>query len=43
MDSRPGISLGDARERLVRHAVYRLVDSPERMRAFMEHHVFAVW
>jgi hypothetical protein len=40
---RPGIDLGDARDRLVRHPVYRLVDSPERMRRFMEHHVFAVW
>jgi len=40
---RPAIALGDARERLVRHPVYQLVDRPERMRAFMEHHVFAVW
>jgi hypothetical protein len=41
--SRPGIDLGDARDLLVRHPVYRLVDSPTRMRRFMEHHVFAVW
>ncbi|MFM8985445.1 MAG: DUF3050 domain-containing protein, partial [Planctomycetia bacterium] len=41
--ARPGIDLGDVRERLVRHPVYKLVDSPERMRRFMEHHVFAVW
>ena len=40
---RPGVVLGDARERLVRHPLYRLVDRPERMRTFMEHHVFAVW
>jgi len=42
-DPRLGIALGDARERLVSHSVYRLVDSPARMRVFMEHHVFAVW
>ncbi|NDC53199.1 MAG: DUF3050 domain-containing protein [Planctomycetia bacterium] len=39
----PGIDLGDARDRLVHHRLYALVDSPERMRLFMEHHVFAVW
>ncbi len=43
VSARPGIDLGDARERLVRHPVYELVNSPERMRRFMEHHVFAVW
>jgi len=40
---RPQIDLGDARDRLVRHRLYRLVDSPERLRAFMAVHVFAVW
>ena len=37
------IDLGDARERLVRHRIYGLVDSAERLRRFMESHVFAVW
>ena len=37
------IELGDARERLVRHRIYGLVDSGDRLRRFMESHVFAVW
>ena len=42
--SRPAsIDLGDARERLVRHRIYRLVNSAARLRRFMESHVFAVW
>jgi hypothetical protein len=43
--SRPArvIDLGDARERLVRHRIYGLVDSGDRLRRFMESHVFAVW
>jgi hypothetical protein len=39
----PAIDLGDARDRLVAHRLYALVDSPDRLRRFMEHHVFAVW
>jgi hypothetical protein len=38
-----GIDLGDCRTRLVGHPIYRLVDSPDRLRRFMEHHIFAVW
>ena len=34
---------GDFRDRLVSHPVYRLVDGPDRLRRFMESHVFAVW
>lgn len=37
------IDLGGARERLVRHPLYARIDSPGRLRQFMEHHVFAVW
>ncbi len=37
------IELGDSRERLVQHPIYKLVDSPQRMRAFMEAHIWAVW
>jgi hypothetical protein len=37
------IDLGDARERLVRHRIYGLVNSAARLRRFMESHVFAVW
>jgi hypothetical protein len=40
---RLGIDVGDARERLVSHRLYALVNTPERLRWFMEHHVFAVW
>jgi hypothetical protein len=36
-------ALADARERLMRHALYGQVDSLPRIRVFMEHHVFAVW
>ena len=41
--SRSVIDLGDARERLVRHRIYGLVNSAARLRRFMESHVFAVW
>jgi hypothetical protein len=41
--ARPAIDLGDCRSRLVGHPIYRLVDSPDRLRRFMEHHIFAVW
>jgi hypothetical protein len=37
------IDLGETRERLVRHPIYSLIDRPDRLRLFMEHHVFAVW
>lgn len=37
------IAVGDARTRLVGHPLYALVDGPERLRRFMEAHVFAVW
>ncbi|MDA8042284.1 MAG: DUF3050 domain-containing protein, partial [Pirellulales bacterium] len=37
------IELGDSRERLVQHPIYNLVNSPERMRTFMESHIWAVW
>jgi len=42
-DRHLAIELGDARERLVRHRIYRLVTSAARLRRFMESHVFAVW
>jgi len=38
-----GIDLGDLRERLVSHPLYGLIDGPDRLRRFMESHVFAVW
>jgi hypothetical protein len=37
------IDVGDLRERLVSHRLYGLVNTPERLRRFMEYHVFAVW
>ena len=37
------IDLGDLRQRLLAHPIYAMVDSPARLRRFMEHHVFAVW
>ena len=33
----------DARQRLLRHPIYRRVDGPEAIRTFLETHVFAVW
>jgi hypothetical protein len=32
-----------ARERLLLHSIYRAVDTPEKLRTFMEDHVYAVW
>ena len=37
------IDLGDLREQLVAHPLYGLIDNPDRLRRFMESHVFAVW
>ena len=31
------------REELLKHPVYREINTPERVRIFMQHHVFAVW
>lgn len=33
----------DLREGLVKHPVYEKVNTPEKVRIFMKHHVFAVW
>ena len=40
---KPGIDLGDTRSRLVSHRIYGLVDGPDKLRRFMESHIFAVW
>ena len=37
------VDLGGLRLRLLAHPIYAMVDSPKRLRRFMEHHVFAVW
>jgi len=37
------IDLGDARDRLLAHRLYAAVDTPEKLRRFMEFHVYAVW
>jgi hypothetical protein len=37
------IDLGATRELLVEHPLYALIDRADRLRLFMEHHVFAVW
>jgi len=37
------IELGDSRQRLLTHRLYSMVDRPERIRQFMEAHVWAVW
>ena len=39
----PSIDLGDARDRLLAHRLYASVDSPKKLRRFMEFHVYAVW
>ncbi|MBC7798633.1 MAG: DUF3050 domain-containing protein [Pyrinomonadaceae bacterium] len=31
------------REKLVNHDIYEMLDAPEKIRVFMQHHVFAVW
>lgn len=35
--------LTEARTRLIGHPLYKSLDTPERARLFMKHHVFAVW
>jgi Protein of unknown function (DUF3050) len=35
--------IADARRRLIEHPLYEEVNSVERLRTFMSHHVFAVW
>ena len=35
--------LGELRERLDHHPIYRAVDSLPRLRCFMEHHIYSVW
>ncbi|MGA1617220.1 MAG: DUF3050 domain-containing protein [Pirellulales bacterium] len=37
------IELADSRQRLLAHPIYQMVDRPERIRRFMEAHVWAVW
>lgn len=37
------IELGDSRDRLLAHRLYGLVDRPDRIRRFMEAHIWAVW
>ena len=36
-------SLGSLREQLVNHRLYDQIETPDDLRIFMEHHVFAVW
>jgi hypothetical protein len=35
--------IADARRRLVEHSIYHELNSVDRLRTFMSHHVFAVW
>ncbi len=35
--------IADVRAELLRHHLYKIFDSPEKVRVFMENHVFAVW
>jgi hypothetical protein len=37
------IDLGDTRDRLLAHRLYDTVDTPDKLRRFMEFHVYAVW
>ncbi len=32
-----------SRQKLLQHPIYKAIDSPEKVRIFMQHHVFAVW
>ena len=36
-------SISPLRQRLIDHPIYQAIHSPESLRCFMEHHVFAVW
>lgn len=36
-------TVDEARQRLIAHPLYAEIDSPEDVRVFMKHHVFAVW
>ncbi|MDO6429737.1 DUF3050 domain-containing protein [Flavitalea sp. BT771] len=36
-------ALAPTRDRLIAHPVYQRIQSPEALRLFMQHHVFAVW
>jgi hypothetical protein len=35
--------ISNVRDQLLEHDIYRILSTPERIRVFMEHHVFAVW
>ena len=41
--SSSSIDLGDARDRLLAHRLYDAVDTADKLRRFMEFHVYAVW
>jgi len=43
MASTQGRSIAQARDELATHPLYRELQTPEDVRIFMEHHVFAVW
>lgn len=36
-------NMPEIRDRLLGHAIYQEMNSPDRVRTFMKHHVFAVW
>ncbi len=38
-----GLQVSDLRSKLLEHPLYRSIDDEQRLRTFMEHHVFCVW
>lgn len=43
MSTAVAVTLSEVRAELLRHPIYKAMSTPESVRIFMQHHVFAVW